>query len=200
MQLVDARELLRRRCARASARSARRSAPTQIDEITRLYGDFTEGDKVKIFPNEAFGFLRITVERPLRVRWEITDDTLAAVEADAEGRQARRRRPDDAARVASARRCRRCSTESSAAAKLVRLALADAGLKGKPLETAVLGALAVRDPEAEPITDAKGNAEPDPDLRDNENVPLPDAAGDVRGRRDRPAWPRRATARRSTTT
>ena len=56
VQLVDARELLRRRCARASARSARRSAPTQIDEITRLYGDFAEGERVKIFPNEAFGF------------------------------------------------------------------------------------------------------------------------------------------------
>ena len=36
----------------------------------------------KILPNESFGFLRITVERPLRLRWEITDDTLAAVSAD----------------------------------------------------------------------------------------------------------------------
>ena len=44
----------------------------QIDEITRLYGDFTEGEQVKIFPNEAFGYQRITVERPLRLRWEVT--------------------------------------------------------------------------------------------------------------------------------
>ena len=42
----------------------------------------TEGDKVKIFPNESFGFVRITVERPLRVRWEVTDDTLAGVDDD----------------------------------------------------------------------------------------------------------------------
>ena len=47
----------------------------QIEEITRLYGEFAEGEKVKIFPNEAFGFLRITVERPLRLRWEVTDET-----------------------------------------------------------------------------------------------------------------------------
>jgi type I restriction enzyme M protein len=33
--------------------------------------------------------------------------------------------------------------------------------------------LAVRDEEAPVITDRKGNLEPDPDLRDNENVPLP---------------------------
>ena len=55
----------------------------QIAEITRLYGDFTDGDRVKILTNEAFGFLRITVERPLRLRWEITDETLV----DRAGRQ-----------------------------------------------------------------------------------------------------------------
>ena len=65
------------RCARAWATSARRSATEQIDEITRLYGDFTEGEQVKIFPNEAFGYQRITVERPLRLRWEVTAETMA---------------------------------------------------------------------------------------------------------------------------
>ena len=55
---------------------------SETDEIVRLYGDFAEGDKVKILPNEALGFMRITVERPLRVRWEINDETLTAVEAD----------------------------------------------------------------------------------------------------------------------
>ena len=48
--------------------------PEQIEEITRLYGEFTENEQVKIFPNEAFGFQRITVERPLRLRWEVPDD------------------------------------------------------------------------------------------------------------------------------
>jgi len=36
---------------------------------------------VKIHPNEAFGFLRITVERPLRQRWEISDATIAAAQS-----------------------------------------------------------------------------------------------------------------------
>jgi type I restriction enzyme M protein len=44
----------------------KRVSDDQIAEIVRLYGEFTEGDRVKIFPNEAFGFQRITVERPLR--------------------------------------------------------------------------------------------------------------------------------------
>ena len=51
----------------------------QIAEITRLYGAFEENERVKILPNEAFGFQRITVERPLRLRYEVTEATLAAV-------------------------------------------------------------------------------------------------------------------------
>ena len=38
----------------------------------------------------------------------------------------------------------------------------------------MLTAFAVRDPDAPEITDRKGNPEPDADLRDAENVPLPD--------------------------
>ena len=106
---------VRRRCARASARSARRSPPTQIDEITRLYGDFAEGDQVKIFPNEAFGFLRITVERPLRLRWEVTDDTLAAVDADTKVAKLARRRADDAASTLARAHRGDASTEPQAA-------------------------------------------------------------------------------------
>jgi type I restriction enzyme M protein len=57
--------------------------------------------------------------------------------------------------------------------KRVEALLKDSGIKGKAIEAAVLGALQVRDPDAEPLTDSKGNAEPDAELRDNENVPLP---------------------------
>ena len=47
------------------------------------------------------------------------------------------------------------------------------GIVSKPVETALLEILAVRDPDADPVTNAKGNIEPDPDFRDYENVPLP---------------------------
>lgn len=61
------------------------------------------------------------------------------------------------------------------AAAVVTEVLVDVGITGKPLHKAVLDALAVRDPDAEPVTDTKGNVLPDPDLRDNENVPLPNS-------------------------
>jgi type I restriction enzyme M protein len=40
-------------------------------------------------------------------------------------------------------------------------------------EKAVWDALSVTDPEASIVTNRKGQPAPDPDLRDNENVPLP---------------------------
>ena len=78
VQLVDAREYFVK-MRKSLGEKRKEISAAQIEEITRLYGDFAEGEKVKIFPNEAFGFLRITVERPLRLRWEITDETIAAV-------------------------------------------------------------------------------------------------------------------------
>jgi type I restriction enzyme M protein len=42
-----------------------------------------------------------------------------------------------------------------------------------PARKAILPSLSVRDEEAPIITDRKGNPNPDPELRDNENVPLP---------------------------
>jgi len=38
-----------------------------IKFITKLYGDFQENEFVKIFPNDFFGYWRVTVERP---KWE----------------------------------------------------------------------------------------------------------------------------------
>jgi type I restriction enzyme M protein len=45
-----------------------------IEEITRIYGDFTENKYCKIFDNRDFGFWEVTVERPLRENGEIVTD------------------------------------------------------------------------------------------------------------------------------
>ncbi|CAN5529557.1 class I SAM-dependent DNA methyltransferase [soil metagenome] len=64
VQLVDARGLWTK--MRKSLGDKRKQiSDDQIAEIVGLYGDFEDNDRVKVFPNEAFGFLRITVERPL---------------------------------------------------------------------------------------------------------------------------------------
>jgi type I restriction enzyme M protein len=171
VQLVDARELFVR-MRKSLGEKRKQTSDEQIAEIVRLYGDFTENEKVKVFPNEAFGFMRITVERPLRVRWEVTDDTLAALAAESKVVKL-----DDEVRESLTDAVEAWQGESlggaSVASKRVKDLMKGLGLKGKPLETAILDALAVHDADADPVTDAKGNVQPDADLRDNENVPLP---------------------------
>lgn len=42
-------------------------SPEDIESITRTFIDFEETHESKIFPNEAFGYWKVTVERPLRL-------------------------------------------------------------------------------------------------------------------------------------
>ena len=49
----------------------------QIDEIVRLYDQFANGDRSKIFDNADFGFTRVIVERPLRLRYQMTTNDKA---------------------------------------------------------------------------------------------------------------------------
>ena len=46
--------------------------PDQIAEIVRLYGGYAQNAKSKIFDNADFGYTRVTVERPLRLRYRMT--------------------------------------------------------------------------------------------------------------------------------
>ena len=47
----------------------------QIDELTRIYGEFAEGDNSKIFDNKDFGYYKVTVERPLRKDDKVVKDS-----------------------------------------------------------------------------------------------------------------------------
>jgi type I restriction enzyme M protein len=45
--------------------------PDQIGEIVRLYGQFTDNDLSKIFDNADFGYKRVSIERPLRLIYQL---------------------------------------------------------------------------------------------------------------------------------
>ncbi|MFE1911736.1 type I restriction-modification system subunit M [Streptomyces anandii] len=154
--------------------------PDHIGDITRLYAEALQvakdpehplHGKVKVFANEDFGYQRITVERPLKLRFEVTEETLAAL---AEARPvARLERSEEF--VAAVRTLLGSSwpTKSEAFVAL-KDAVVAAGLpwpSGAPFTKAVRETIGVRDPEGE-VQKVKGAAEPDADLRDYENVPL----------------------------
>jgi type I restriction enzyme M protein len=162
VQLVDARESwMKMRKSLGEKRKA--ISPEQIEEITGLYGAFEENERVKIFRNVAFGYQRVTVERPLRVRYsgEAALERLETSKAFAKLADERR---EELVRVVAAL----AGLTTTDRAEVLAAAAAVNGKLSKAEEKPLLEALAVRDPNA-PALD-----EPDPDLRDQENVPLPD--------------------------
>lgn len=153
VKLIDARNLGTK--MRKSLGDKRKElTPAAIDEIARLYGgarsEFAADPRVKVLTNETFGFQRITVERPLRRRWEVTAVAVAGPPFD----------------VYAALLGRRFDTERALLAEVQDLTPAQRKSFAK--------ACAVADPDAPIIKGRGGKVEPDPDLRDQENVPLPE--------------------------
>ncbi len=161
-----------------------------IDEIVRLYGAFAETDESKIFPVDAFGYRRITVERPLRLNFRASPERLALIAGDKAMAKL-----DEADRQAIVDACAKLDpsrtwTNRDAFTRELKRALKPTGLKlAAPLLKALLNALSERDPDADICTDKDGNPEPDTSLRDNENVPLGESIHDYFAREVLPHVP-----------
>jgi type I restriction enzyme M protein len=152
----------------------------QIEHITAVYGQalavaadpgHPDHGRVKVFATRDFGYQRITVERPLKQRFELTDDTLAALESSKalakwDGRDVF----IDALRKSAGSVW---WTKREAEPGLINAARSGGALfpTSTPLVKAIWAAVSVSDPEGE-IQRVKGAPLPDPDLRDYENVPL----------------------------
>ncbi|MBE7325286.1 SAM-dependent DNA methyltransferase [Nocardioides sp. Y6] len=141
-----------------------------IDEVTRLYMDAADASlddpRVKVLPNEAFGFQRVTVEQPLRRRWVISPDAVAAVgETKAWTKAALGGSPQE---VFASLVGQEYADEKSC----LKAVQATAPAVPLPVAKELVKAAAVPDPAAPVSTDRKGQPLPDPDLRDAENVPL----------------------------
>jgi type I restriction enzyme M protein len=66
-------------------------APEDIERISRSFLDFNESPESKIFPNAAFGYWKVTVERPLRLHSQLSRkaiETLRFASGDEEMRAA----------------------------------------------------------------------------------------------------------------
>ncbi|WP_433657901.1 type I restriction-modification system subunit M [Nocardia sp. CA-128927] len=153
----------------------------QIADITRLYldavtvgadSDHPSHGKVKIFRTRDFGYHRITVERPLKLRFEVTDDTLDAL-AHAKPLADWADRDDfiDALRphIGAMWWTKKEATNAlhkAAADHATPWPKAAALLKG------IWAAVSISDPEGEVQKKQDGTILPDPDLRDYENIPL----------------------------
>src|SRR5690554_1763863 len=161
----------------------------QIDELVRLYGRFEETAQSKIFLVEAFGYRRITVERPLRLNFQTSPERIEKVLAEKAIQKMTapaQQRLIDALRGMDASVVHRNREQFS---KLLKKSLADHDVfPSTPELRALLNALSERDPEAD-ICMTKGKPEADTGLRDYENVPLGESVYDYFEREVKPHVP-----------
>tara|TARA_Y100001949_G_scaffold131456_1_gene112840 strand:- start:39170 stop:41146 length:1977 start_codon:yes stop_codon:yes gene_type:complete len=150
----------------------------QISELVRLYGSFEQTAQSKIFPIDAFGYRRITVERPLRLNFQASSQRIAKVleeKALQKLDSAAQQQLMSALQSMDASMLHRNREQFS---KLLKKALAAHSVSlSTPELKALMSALSERDPEAD-ICMIKGQPEADAGLRDNENVPLGESVYD----------------------
>ena len=163
----------------------------------------------KVFDNEDFGYHKITVERPLRLNFHATPERIALLEDETAFKNlASSTKKDEAARqidiAAGEKRQQQVRDLLAEFAKrqpdvfrdrkvfLQALKPIDRELDARltaPELKAVLSALSERDETAEICVDRNGDAEPDVELRDTENVPLKESVQAYFEREVRPHVP-----------
>ena len=158
--------------------------------IRRVGPDGEEREAVvsRIYPTTHFGFRKITVERPLRLDFQASPDRIARLdderafanlavsrkkgEGKAKDEEAGRRQQDAIRALLQGLSDQPFLDRAAFEAELSRAA-AEADLKlAAPIRKAILSALSERNDTAEICRDKEGRPEPDPELRDTENVPL----------------------------
>ena len=178
----------------------------QIRHLTRVYGNCQDGETAevqtngetetrvisRIFENREFGFLQVTVERPLRMNFEATPERIAKLDdqtafvnlatskkrmdtaaAESEIADGRKKQYHIRGVLATLEGNGRYMDREAFEADVVKAA-EPTGLKiPGPIKKAIFAALGERDPDAEICRDSKGQPEPDSELRDTENIPLP---------------------------
>ncbi|WP_435108684.1 type I restriction-modification system subunit M [Nocardiopsis synnemataformans] len=183
VKLIDAREHWTK-MRKSLGEKRKEISAEQITELTRLYADALGvaedpehplHGKVKVFRNEDFGYQRITVERPLKLRFEVTKETLVEL-TDALDKGKTTAKYEQKAELVEALRPladgEPCFKKPEFADRMQQ-AFAEGGVSKPPTAVmkAVWNAVSVRDPEGE-VQKKKGEPEPDADLRDFENIPL----------------------------
>tara|TARA_Y100000296_G_scaffold26795_1_gene31470 strand:+ start:972 stop:2948 length:1977 start_codon:yes stop_codon:yes gene_type:complete len=171
VQLIDATAM--HTSMRKSLGSKRKQiSEEQIKTITEWFDTADSSETIKWFNNADFGYSRITVERPLKLNFQINDErleTLKAAKPFAKLSEEQQQAMIDSLKAVDGG----LYTNRDSFVKALKAAFKADGVDVKgPLLKTIWQSLSEKDEAADVCTDSKGNPEPDTDLRDNENVPL----------------------------
>jgi type I restriction enzyme M protein len=144
-----------------------------ISRITQSFGEFEETERSKIFDNDEFGYRRIAIDQPLRLSFKATEERIESLENERaftnRDEDTQERIKDTLGKLDS----NQVWEDAGQFREDVRELFDDTGVDvRKSVYNAIERALGKRDPEAEIVTDSKGNPEHDSDLRQYERVPL----------------------------
>lgn len=190
--LIDARELFVK-MPKSLGQKRKEISPEQITHVTRLCADAIEiaddpsdpdHDLVKVFATTDFGYQRITVERPLRLRYVVGAETIGMVKESAAWAKLDQEGQSQAIVLLEGL----AGTDTTDLKDLERR-VKNSGSLPKAIAKAFWEAVSVRDEDAPPVTGKKGSPEPDSELRDYENVPLGDSIVDYMAREVLPFVP-----------
>ena len=194
VQLIDASGERFWQSMRKSLGSKRRLIPDEARaEIVRIYDEFLNGesgygDVSKIFPTTAFGYREIRVERPLRLRIDLSDQKVSALyrpvpQVDApphllfKDLSSKFKLKTGAQNLILVgfiygRKGRAWNSRDDFLDDLTSYAKLHEVKFPAPTLKELIGYFGETDPEAEICHDPKGRPEPDPKLPDHELVPL----------------------------
>jgi len=159
-----------------------------IQQLDDLAFEFKEGEFAKIFDSIDFGYRKLTIERPLRLNFQVSPERLGRLETQTTFMNLATSKKKSEAAVAEIeagkvlqatilevlrRLDSKLYSDRKQFEKVLETALSKAKLKlSAPVKKAILTALSEKDETAEICVDDKGNPEADGDLRDFESVPL----------------------------
>ncbi|TMO43990.1 restriction endonuclease subunit M [Pseudoalteromonas sp. S4389] len=145
-----------------------------IETIVKTYGQFVENDFSKIFDYQEFGYRRITVERPLQLAVYPKDELrISALTTDKSWNKLNEHTQHSIlTALASLKDDKYLSRDVFLNALTTELATVTPAVKLSAAQLKlIVKHLGEHDDEAE-VCKTKGKVEANPDLRDNENVPL----------------------------
>ncbi|MFP8957634.1 N-6 DNA methylase [Natrialbaceae archaeon A-CW3] len=172
IQLIDARDLYEE-MDESLGEKRHRLSQEQIGEITRVFGDLEANGRSKVLDKEEFGYRRIVIDQPLRMSFQPTDERIESLHNE---RAFTNRDEDTQEAVKDA-----LSTLDSDQQWMDRDDFIDEveltfNMQGIDVRNSVYNAieraLGEQNPDAEIVTDSKGNPEHDTDLRTRERIPL----------------------------
>jgi type I restriction enzyme M protein len=181
-------------------------SPDHIAELTKLYAEYkhnaisniklngTTEPRIcsKIFDNREFGYIKVTVERPLRLNFIASLKRIEKLKIESafinlaisKKKKDAKKKSEEISNGLTLQENYLNALNSLDPSKLFKnrndfetdlknVLIANSLTLEAPLKKAILSALSEKDETAEICYDSKGNPEPDSDLRDNENISFP---------------------------